>query len=115
MSDAYQLVINLLLLGLKLHAVGERLPFASAADSEMWTERFQPVRRRGHKPQYITLHVVFLLFGDLDVDCISRHGKRDEQYRPVDFCDSLALGGHTFYLYVFEYDFLFLSHFHELL
>ena len=41
MAYAYKLVIYLLLLGLKLHFIWKRLPFASAADSKVLAERFQ--------------------------------------------------------------------------
>ena len=41
MTDADELIINLLLLGLKLHFVWKRLPFATSTNSEMLAERLK--------------------------------------------------------------------------
>ena len=41
MTYADQLVVNLLLLGLKLHLIGKWLPFASSAYTEMLAEWFE--------------------------------------------------------------------------
>ena len=41
MTDAYELVIHLLLLCLKLHLVRKRLPFTSAANTEVLAEWFK--------------------------------------------------------------------------
>ena len=46
MAYAYELVIDLLLLGLELHFVWQMLPFASSAYSEMFAERLLSLRGR---------------------------------------------------------------------
>ena len=108
MSDADQLVVYLLLLRLKLHAVGKRLPFASSACAEMAAERLEPVGRRLHHAHDEAFHVIFFLFGHFHVHNVSGNGELDEKNRAVYPCKGLAFGCNGLYSHILEYDVLFL-------
>ena len=71
MPQADQLVPDLLLLGLELHSVGERLPFAAAAQAEMLAERLQTVFGGLFHLDDEALHVVGFLLGDAYVDDVT--------------------------------------------
>ena len=115
MSYAHQLVINLLLLRLKLHGIGERLPFASSAYAEMAAERLYTLSGRLDHPQYETFHIVFLLFRHLHVDNVSRNGERHEKYGAVYPGKGFSFGGYRLYQNIFQNDILFFSsHFHRI-
>ena len=111
MAYAYKLVIYLLLLGLKLHLIRKRLPFASSAYSEMLAERLQTMFGRLYHTENESFHIVLLLFSDLYVDYISRHCKLYEQHSTVNPCKCLAFRCHRFDGDILQYDILlFPSH-----
>ena len=93
MTDTDQLVINLLPLRLKLHRIGERLPFTATANPEMLTERLQTILGRGNDSLYESLIVILALFGDADVHHIARNSERHEHHNTVPMRKRLALSG----------------------
>ena len=109
MADAHELVVDLLLLGLKLHLVWKRLPFASAAHTEVLAERLQTMLGRFYHTKNETFHIVLLLFGHLDVNYVSRYRELNEQYRTVDPCQCLSFCRHGFNGDVLQYYVLLLS------
>ena len=109
MSDTYQLVVNLLLLGLKLHLVWKRLPFASSADAEMFAEWLQTMFGRLYHTQDETFHIVLLLFCDLYVNNITWYSELDEKYRAIYSCQCLAFCCDRFYHNIFQNYLLLLS------
>ena len=90
MAEPDQLVPDLLSLGLELHGIGERLPSAPSAESEMRAERLETVGGRLHHPYRKTFHIVFLLLEDAYVDEISGNRELDEQYLSVHMGQRLA-------------------------
>ena len=109
MPDPYELVVNLLLFGLQLHLVGQWLPLATSADSEMAAERFQTVFRRGHHPCDESLHIILLFLRNLHIHNVSRHCELHEQNRAVNPCNSLALSRNRLNPDILKDNFLFLS------
>ena len=84
MTDADQLVVYLLLFRLELHFVGERLPFAAAAYSEMFAERLKPMLGRFYHRLDKALHIVFLFLRNFYIHNVSRDCKFHEYYSAVD-------------------------------
>ena len=108
---AYELVFDLLLFCRKLHFVGEGLPFAPSADSEVLAEGFQPVRGGLYHPEDEAFHIVFLFLADLDVNYVSGNCELYENHCALYVSQGFAFGCNCFYLNVFKYEFLcFLSH-----
>ena len=104
MSCARELVEDLPLLGLQLHAIGEQLPAAASADTEMFAEWLQPVGRGLHQAHYATFEVVLFLYRNPDVDDISRHGVFYEHDLPLrGVRDAFALRGNALHGQVFKY------------
>ena len=104
MSYARELVEDLPLLGLQLHTVGEQLPAAASADTEMFAERLQPVGRGLHQAHYATFEVVLFLHRNPDIDDIPRHGVFYEHDLPLrGVRDAFALRGNALHGQVFKY------------
>ena len=100
MTNTNQLIINLLPLGLKLHRIGERLPFTAAAHPEMPAERLQTILGRSHDPFHEPLVIILALFGHTDVNHIAGNGERDKDNDSVPMGERLALGGASLDSYV---------------
>ena len=83
LSYAVKLVIYLLLLRLYLLFVRKVLPFASATDSEVFTERHCPHAAVLMKPDHLCLCVGMFLSPYLKVHHVTRYAKRDEYYKVV--------------------------------
>ena len=83
MSDADQLVPDLLLFGFQLHIVRQWLPAASSAYSEVLAERLKPVLGRFHYLENETFHIVLFLFCYLDIDNVSRNCEFYENHCPI--------------------------------
>ena len=71
MSYPRKLVEDLLLLGLQLDAVGEQLPPAASAESEMFAERLETVRRGADDAHHAGLEIILLLLYHADVDHVA--------------------------------------------
>ncbi|CDC63449.1 unknown [Bacteroides sp. CAG:770] len=83
MTDSYELVPYLLLFCLQLHFVGERLPFASSANSKMLTERFKSLCRWFDHIQDIAFHIVLFLLRNSDIDNVPGHSEFNEDHSPI--------------------------------
>ena len=105
-ADAFQLVHDLLLLGIELHLIGENLPFAAAAFAVVLANRLQPVGRRSHQSLYISLHKALARLAHLHVHHVARHRKRHEQHLAVDVGKTVALRRYGFDKDVFKQWFL---------
>ena len=105
-----QLVVNLLALGLKLHFVGQMLPAAAAANSEVTAERLEPLRRRLNEFSYVAFHIVFLFLGYADIHNVTRNCVLYKYHHTVYMGKGLALGGHGFDCNGREQQIYFLSH-----
>ena len=110
MSDAGELVHDLLLLERDLHRIGQCLPRASAAVLEMRTERGKAMRGRGFHPDDEPLGIaaadlVHLHIHDIAGDCLP-----DEQHFPVHVRKAVSLGRGRFDPYIFQKRFFLCSH-----
>ena len=115
-AEADQLVFDLPAFRLQLHLVGNRLPAASAADTEVLAEGLQPPGRRLDHFFDETFHVVALLALDTDVHAVAGYSERHEHDHPVVMCDGFAFGSTVFNDHVLEEQVDFLSgHFSELI
>ena len=92
-----ELVPDLLLLGLELHFVGERLPFAAAAEPEMLAERLEAVLGGFLEADDEALHVVGLFLGDAYVYDIARDSRTDENHCTLVMGEGVAFCRDGFY------------------
>ena len=109
MTDAYELVIYLLLLCSELHFVWKWLPFASSADSEVLAERLKAMLGRFYHTEDESFHIVLLLFCHLYINDVTRYSELYEEYCAVDFCQCLSFRCNSLNYNVFQYNILFLS------
>ena len=91
--DAGQLVADLRPLQCELLFVGEILPLAAPADTEVFAEGFHAQRRTPHVAHDVALHEAAAFHADLHVDDIARDGHRHEDHHVVPTTHGLALGG----------------------
>ena len=87
LADAFQLVVNLLLLHFQLFAVGHILPFATTTYSKVSAHRFHPHVTVFDKPHNLCLAVAVLLPFHLQIDHVARHTERYEYHHVVDPCN----------------------------
>lgn len=66
-----KLVEDLLLLCLQLDAVGEQLPSAASAESEMSAERLETVRRGADDAHHAGFEIILLLLYHADIDHVA--------------------------------------------
>ena len=97
LADARELVAHLLALEAQLLVVGQVLPLAAAADTEVFAEGLHTQRRAAHVADHVTLHVAAALGPNLDVDHVARYGHRDEDHLFVPAPHRLAFGGERRY------------------
>ena len=83
LADACELVVYLLLLCLELLLVGQVLPFAASAHSEMLALRLCAQFALLYKSYNLCLAVVVLLLAHLQVYHVARHGEWHEHYHVV--------------------------------
>ena len=95
LSDAAQLVFHLTLLGLELCAVGQILPFASTAHSEMLANGHLPHLTIREESHHLAFTITMLLFLQLNVHNIPGYTKGDKHHHIVNTCQGLALGSHV--------------------
>ena len=86
LADACELVEHLLLLSLQLLLVGQILPFASAADSEMLAHWLRAYVALLDEAYYFRLAVAVFLLAYLQVNHVAGHGERHENNHVVDVC-----------------------------
>ena len=93
MSDAGELVVDLLLLHLQLCLVGQILPFATAADAKMLASGYRAYITILDEALHLSLGEAVLLARQLHVDDVARHaeGHKDDKVVPVE--QRLPLGG----------------------
>ena len=103
LTDATQLVVYLLLLGLELLGIGKVLPLAAATNAEVLAHRLFAHFALLDESYHFCLAVAVLLLAHLQVDNVARNGKRHEHYHIVDVSQRLALGCHSLNSYVLEY------------
>ena len=87
LADAFQLVVNLLLLHFQLFAVGHILPFATTTYSKVSAHRFHPHVTVFDKPHNLCFAVAVLLPFHLQIDHVARHTERYEYHHVVDPCN----------------------------
>ena len=92
--------MDLCLLCLQLLGVGQGLPFASAADTEVLASRLYPYGAPLYEVYGTRLTVLMLLFGDLQVYYIAGDDERHKDDLVVDVCHAFSLGGNALYLYI---------------
>ena len=95
MANADKLVIYLLLFCLKLHFVGQWLPFAPPTGAEIFAERLEPMFGRAHNFQNIPFHIVFLFLSHFDVNDITGYCKLHKNYGSVNVSERLAFCCHS--------------------
>ena len=83
MTDPHQLIIDLLLFCLKLHLIGERLPFTAAAYSEMLAEWLQTMFGRLFDFCHEAFHKTGTFLRDAYIDYVSGNCKRYEYHNAV--------------------------------
>ena len=92
MSEASEVVDNLFLFVTNLFVVRENLPFTATASAIVLADSFAAFFAIRVELNDATLHVVFLLFEDLEVDHIAWYGILSENDHVVDFSNSFAFG-----------------------
>ena len=85
---------------LQLFFVGQHLPLATTAGSEMTAERFGPIGRIAPVLKRKSFCPVFFVFGEAQVDHIARYGMFDEDHLAIDPGQALAFGGIAFHQHV---------------
>ena len=109
MADAYELVIYLLLLGLKLHFVWKWLPFATSANAEVFAEWLQTMLGWLYHTEDESFHIVLFLLGHLYINNVTRYCELYEKYCSVNFCECLAFCCNRLDHNIFQNYFLLLS------
>ena len=102
LSDAMQLVVDLLLLEAELLFVGQVLPLATAADTEVLTERSRAYLTIITKAHHLTLGEGVLLTAYLHVAHIARHAEGYEHHELVPVEQTFALGSYGLYRYALK-------------
>ena len=97
LTDACQLVKDLLLLELQLFRIGQVLPFATATDTEVLAERFHAYITIFYKTYHLALSKGVLLATDLHVAHITGHTEGYEHHQIVPVEQALAFGCHSLY------------------
>ena len=97
LSDAMQLVVDLLLLELELLLVGQILPLATATDAEVLTERCRAYLTIINKAHYLAFSEGMLLATNLHVAHIARHTERYEHHEFVPVEQTLTLSCYSLY------------------
>ena len=103
LADARELVEHLALLHPQLFGIGQDLPLAAAADTEMGAHRRHTQTAGLHQAHHLGLAVVLALLAHLHVDHVARHYERHEDHLLVDMGYAFALGGAVFYLHILVY------------
>ena len=116
MADSNKLVIDLLPLGFELKIVGEYLPLATSAGSEVFAEWFKPAGRGLDYAHYASVHEGFLALSNHHIDHIARNCEGYEQHPgssllglrgELGMRQRLALGSHSLDGDVLQYDSFF--------
>ena len=99
LSDTLQGIHHLLLLPAQLLAVGQTLPLAAAAYTEMRTEGLGPQFAALVKPHSHSLGIVMLLARQLQIHHIAGHHIGNKHHQVVNTYKGLAFGSHIRYLH----------------
>ena len=97
LSDARQLVEYLLLLELQLLGVGQILPLAATADTEVLAEGSRAYITILYKAYYLAFGKGVLLASDLHVAHIAGHAKRHKHHQLLPVEQALPFGCHSLY------------------
>ena len=97
-----QLVIDLLLLELELFLVGQVLPLATTADSEVVTEGRRAYLTKFNKAYHLAFGKGVFLATDLNVTDITRYTERHEYHQIVPVEKTFSLGGNRLYRYALK-------------
>ena len=97
LADTRELVEDLLLLKLQLLRIRQVLPFATAADTEVLTERFHAYITILYKAHYLALGEGVFLATDLHVAHITGHAEGYEHHQVIPVEQALAFGCHSLY------------------
>ena len=111
MTNAGQLVHNLLLFVLQLQIIRKCLPFAAATYTIMLAERLNTQRGRFNHINHNTLHIAAAFTGKPHVNNITRNALRHKQNFTVNTRKGISLRSHRLNLYIVENNFIFSLHF----
>jgi len=102
LADAGELVEDLLLLELQLLGVGQVLPLAASADTEMFAEGGRAYITIFNKADDLTFGKGMFLAPDLDVAHVTRNteGYENDQFFPME--KALTLGCDSLYRYTLK-------------
>ena len=103
LANACQLVVHLLLLGFELLLVGQVLPLASSADTEMLAHRLFAYFTLLDESYNLRLAVAVLLLAHLQVHYVARHSERNEDHHVVNMRQRFAFSSHRFNGHVLKY------------
>ena len=92
LTDAFEGIVDLLLLVLELVLIGEALPFAATADAVVFTERNVALLRILIKPHSLSLGIAVFLALDLEIDNVAGNDKGYKNYQVIDTRKGLTLG-----------------------
>ena len=100
-ADTCQLVFHLLMLRFQLLVIGQVLPFATSADTEMLAERRFTYLTIFNKSHHFALGKGVFLTSDLYVTNIARNTERYEDHQVVPMQQTFALSGNSLNFYPF--------------
>ena len=101
-SDAMQLVIDLLLFELELFLIGQVLPLAATANTEMVTEGRRAYLTKFYKTHHLALGKGMLLTTNLNVTDVTRYAERHKYHQIIPVEKALSLGGNRLYCYALK-------------
>ena len=102
LSDTGEIVYNLLMFVLQLRFVGQMLPFATAANTEMFAKRNGTFRRIFVEVHCFTFGITVLFTGELDVYYVAGSNKRNKHYFLIYSCNRLTFSGYVCNCYLFQ-------------
>jgi hypothetical protein len=102
LPDTMQLVINLLLFEFQLFRIGQILPLATTADTEMLAEGYRAYITVFYNPHHFTFGKGVFLTANLYIAYIARNAERNEHNHVFPVEQALSLSGHSLYLYALK-------------
>ena len=108
LSDSQQGICHLFLLILQLFLIRKHLPLTTATYAEMKTEGLYAVSRISMETHHLSFHKTMFFAYHLQINYISRHGKRNKDHIIVYSGKRLPFSSEICYLYVFQYRIFFL-------
>ena len=98
LSDARELVVDLLLLELQLLLIGQVLPLAATADTEMLTEGYRAYLTIFYNTHHLALGERMFLTTNLYVADVTRNAERYKHHHIIPVEQALPFGGNGLYL-----------------